>query len=130
MSDTSATTKTQAIWETLDPDRQSRLFALMRDYGEASDRYFAKGRISGGMVEVGPALFDDTLKGAVRYELVSALRTATSVDEAVEKASEKVREWVRAHNARRPRDAHWRRWTEAGQDDLQACARCVREAVL
>ena len=105
------------LWERLAEPARERLFAFMRSLDAAADDYFRKGRETPNTIPVGAALFDETLRGAVRFELVMALRVATSLDDAQARASKAVRLWVEKHNARRP-DINWKRWTEAGQDEL------------
>lgn len=118
-----------AMWETLAESKREKLFAIMRTLGDEADRYFEKGRERYDMVPVGAALFDETLRGAVRLELVSALRTAPDLGVAAVRAGDAVRVWVCKHNERRPRDVNWQRWSEAGQDMLAHLVASVREVV-
>lgn len=115
-----------AFWEALEESRQEELFALMRELDAESLKFFDKGREPSDAIEVGAFGFDIRLDGAVRLELVSALRTAESIDAAADKARVMVKLWVEKHNEKRPKDIHWKRWTESGQDKLEALIDRVR----
>jgi 5'-3' exonuclease len=112
------------LWRALDAGRRARLFAFMRELDAAADHFFAKGREDANRIPVGAALFDEVLRGAACFELVTALRRAETVEAAAELAAPAVRLWVEKHNAR-SKDINWKRWTEAGQDEL---ARLVQRA--
>lgn len=114
------------FWKTLPEPARERLFALMRELDEESGRFMAQGREPRDGIPVGAAFFDDVLLGAARLELVQALRVAPSLEAAEKAASEALRLWVKKHNERRPKDIHWQRWTESGQDTLFGLVRRVR----
>lgn len=122
--------RTDPFWTTLVKAQREELFALMCELGSEADQHFKRGRdLEGppGTIPVGSAMFDETLQGAVREEFVRALRTAPTLEAAEQTAADAVRLWVRRHNARRPKDVNWQRWTEAGQADLEGIVRRVRE---
>lgn len=102
----------------LEPPVRDALFAYMRELDADSLFYFEKAKETPGTIPVGSALFDDTIQGAVRLELVMALRTAETPEAAYETAVQAVRLWVEKHNAKR-KDKDWKRWTEHGQDKLR-----------
>jgi hypothetical protein len=99
----------------------------MRQWDAEADDYFRRGRE--GAMPVGSALFDETIRGAVRLEWVSALRTASSLDDARSAAETAVRLWVAKHNAR-SRDRNWQRWIEFGQDDLRRLVAITSDLIL
>jgi len=115
--------------DSLPPAHRAALFALMRQLGAEADVFFARGREEHDRIPVGAALFDETLRGAARHELVNCLRTADTLDDAHEAAKRLLEVWVLKHNARRPRDMHWQRWTGAGQSELLSLVHRVRDIV-
>lgn len=117
------------FWKTIDDARRERLFALMRILDSEAERYFAKGREDSGRIAAGPALFEETLRGAVRMELVMALRAEPTLEAVTERAQVAVRLWVTKHNQRRPNDVGWKLWSESGQEQLQGLLARVRREV-
>jgi hypothetical protein len=101
----------------------------MRWLGDEADQFFIRGREMPDTIPVGAALFDETLQGAICLELVSALRTAPSLEIASDRASAAVRVWVQKHNAKRPHDMSWQRWGESGQSDLERLVQCVAATI-
>lgn len=114
-------------------ERREALFVLMREWDAESTDFFAKARLPYGTIPVGGALFDETLRGAIRLEFVMALRKAETIDGAVELAEPAIRRWIEKHNEKRPKDANWKRWCDrsgfSGQDDLFRLADLARKAV-
>lgn len=119
---------TEPCWKALTDLKREDLFALMRRMGDEQEIYFARGRETPNTIPVGAALFDETLRGAMRHELNAALRTAPTLEAAFDQARTALRVWVRKHNERR-RDINWQRWEESGQTELETLISEVRATV-
>lgn len=115
--------------DTLPPDRRDSLFALMRRFGDEELYYMQQGRETPGTIPVGPALFDEVIKGAARQELLQALRTAAGPEEAFNTARAALKIWVVNHNNRRRRDIGWGRWENFGQSELERLIRAVQVVI-
>lgn len=117
------------FYDRLPPDRREALFEAMRRMDDESTRFFASGRETPNTIPVGAALFDETLRGAARLELLMALRKAETLEQAFEQARESLRVWVRRHNEKRPRDRAWQRWEGSGQSELEFLISQIRRVV-
>lgn len=115
---TAALCTDEPFWKTLSELKRERLFAIMRRLGDEMLYYFDRGREAPNTIPVGAALFDDVVRGALRHELVSALRTASSPESAFDQARAALRVWVQKHNERR-NDINWKRWEDTGQIELE-----------
>lgn len=115
----------EPFWKSLTDLQREDLFALMRRMGDEEAVYFTRGRETPNTIPVGAALFDETLRGAARYELNAALRKASTLEAAFDQSRAALRVWVRKHNERRS-DINWQRWEESGQTELETLIATVR----
>ena len=100
----------------LEPDLQERVLCAMRQCRAKSDQFLAKARAltpTGIAIAVGAAHFDDFIRGEALAKLLRHIGQGLPPSAAIEGAIKECRELIEAHNAKRPSDVNWQRWTES-----------------
>lgn len=71
-----------------------------------------------GEIAVGAGAFDPFVRSYGLESFLSEIRRGRSPSEAKEQAQKAMREAVAKHNVKRPKDMHWQRHEDTGQDWL------------
>lgn len=103
-------------------DRQ-KAYALMRAVGADMDSFYNAPTQGGRGIPVGAGVFDDTIKAEVRRDYLAALRAGMTPWDACRDAQARALVYVNRHNAQRPKDVCWQRWTGHGADIAEGLAR-------
>jgi hypothetical protein len=102
-------------------DREE-LFEFMRKLGSERCRYESEARKlcpRFGEIAVGSAHFDPFVRQAVIEEFLSQLRKGATPEEARDRTIEYGRKCVAVHNAKRPKDINWARWSDTATDFVE-----------
>lgn len=59
---------------------------------------------------------------------IALIRDGVTPSEAVKRAKEEARRWIKKHNARRPRDINWQRWEGSADEHIDGVHRAVHNA--
>jgi hypothetical protein len=68
-------------------------------------------------------------KEGVMYAFVDYVKQGMSIADAGAKAKDDGREFVKRHNARRPKDTSWQRWLGTADSAVDTAVRILTEAV-
>lgn len=113
--------------DRLPEDTRQRMFAVMREIDTEMMRYHAlaqKLEPPYGTIAVGAAHFDEWMKAYARETYLRHLRRVNPKQAEVNTRIE-LKQAVLIHNAKRPKDVSWQRWTETAFDTVSALRRRI-----
>ena len=115
-----------AWFERFGLDGRVRIFAAMRALDAEYYAHLAKARASQApawTLDVGPGQFDVVLDAEICREFLAALRKGADPETAGVATREAATAAIKKHNANRPNDVHWQRWTGGGQPAIDNLVR-------
>lgn len=107
-----------AWFDSRGPEWRERVFAAMRALDHEYYLHMQSVRVlqcPADTIAVGAGQFDAVLEAEIRREFLAALRKGADPEVAGVMTRAAATVAIVKHNAHRPNDVHWQRWTGGGQ---------------
>jgi hypothetical protein len=119
-------------YKTIDDTKREKIFAIMRQADETTERLYGEGRrlmAPSGSVSVGAGAFDPFIKAEAASNYLSGLRKGMAPAQAEAYALAETQKAVEIHNSRRPKDINWKRWEGTGSEVIANLHRRILQAI-